>query len=90
MKSIISFIIAAVIVFLLSLVAKNASLEIIAQCTLYAIFGSMLLFGIFKVVDFITPVDIYKEITEKNNVSLAIVVASFVLGIAYIVSTAIS
>jgi putative membrane protein len=44
----------------------------------------------FKVFDWITPrMDIEKELAEKNNVAVAIVVAAILLGVAYIVGVAI-
>jgi putative membrane protein len=44
----------------------------------------------FKVFDWITPrMDIQKELSEKNNVAVAIVVAAILLGVAYIVGVAI-
>jgi putative membrane protein len=44
----------------------------------------------FKVFDWITPrMDIQKELAEKNNVAVAIVMAAVLLGVAYIVGVAI-
>lgn len=44
----------------------------------------------FKVFDWITPqIHIQKELAEKHNVAVAIVVGAILLGICYIVATAV-
>jgi putative membrane protein len=45
----------------------------------------------FKVFDWITPrIDLQKELAERNNLAVAIVIASVILGISYIAAQAIS
>ena len=45
----------------------------------------------FKVFDWITPrIDVQKELAERNNLAVAIVVASVILGVSYVAAHAIS
>ncbi len=41
----------------------------------------------FKVFDWITPrIDIQRELAEKHNVAVAIVCASIILGVCYVIA----
>lgn len=56
----------------------------------YGVIGIGLLILGFKLFDWLTPrIDFQRELAEKQNVALAIVVAAILLGICYIVATAI-
>jgi len=50
---------------------------------------AILVFG-FVFIDKLTPYDLWKELVEKNNVSLAITVAGFSMGLAIIIAAAIA
>lgn len=56
---------------------------------IYSVIGIILVMIGFVVVDKITPYDLWKELIENRNQSLATVVAAFVLAIAIIVAAAI-
>lgn len=56
---------------------------------IYSVIGIILVMIAFIVVDKITPYDLWKELIENRNQSLATVVAAFVLAIAIIVAAAI-
>lgn len=56
---------------------------------LYSLIGVALFWISFIVIDKLTPYDLWKEIIEEKNVSLAIVVGAMCLGIALIVASAI-
>lgn len=56
---------------------------------LYSLIGVALFWLSFVVIDKLTPYDLWKEIVEEKNVSLAIVVGAMCLGIALIVASAI-
>lgn len=56
---------------------------------IYSMMGVALFWFCFIVIDKLTPYDLWKEIIEEKNVSLAIVVAAMCLGIALIVASAI-
>lgn len=44
----------------------------------------------FKAFDWVTPrIDIEKELTEKNNIAVAIVTAAVILGICYVVASVV-
>ena len=56
---------------------------------LYALLGVLVFWISFVVIDKLTPYDLWREIVEKQNKSLALVVAAMCLGISIIVAAAI-
>jgi uncharacterized membrane protein YjfL (UPF0719 family) len=56
---------------------------------LYSLMGVALFWISFLIIDKLTPYDLWKEIIEEKNVSLAIVVGAMCLGISLIVASAI-
>ena len=56
---------------------------------LYALIGVVIFWLCFILVDKITPYDLWREIVEKQNKALGIVVAAMCLGISIIVAAAI-
>ena len=56
---------------------------------LYAVIGVVVFWVCFIIVDKITPYDLWREIVEKQNKALAMVVAAMCLGISIIVAAAI-
>ena len=56
---------------------------------LYALIGVIIFWLCFLIVDKITPYDLWREIVEKQNRALALVVAAMCLGISIIVAAAI-
>ena len=56
---------------------------------LYAIIGVIIFWLAFVIVDKITPYDLWREIVEKQNQALGLVVAAMCLGIRIIVAAAI-
>ena len=56
---------------------------------LYALVGVVIFWLCFVIVDKITPYDLWREIVEKQNRALALVVAAMCLGISIIVAAAI-
>jgi uncharacterized membrane protein YjfL (UPF0719 family) len=56
---------------------------------LYALIGVLVFWIAFLVVDKLTPFDLWREICEKKNLALAIVVGSMCIAIGLIVSAAI-
>ena len=65
------------------------NLKVFINSLLYSILGVMVFWISFVVVDKFTPYELWKEIVEKKNQPLAIVVAAMCLGIAIIVAAAI-
>ena len=56
---------------------------------LFALIGVIVFWLCFVIIDKITPFDLWREIVEKQNVALGLVVASMSLGISLIVAAAI-
>ena len=56
---------------------------------LYAVIGVFIFWLCFLIVDKITPYALWREIVEKQNQALALVVAAMCLGISIIVAAAI-
>ena len=56
---------------------------------LFALVGVLVFWICFLIIDKITPVDMWNEIVEKQNLALGVVVAAMSLGISLIVAAAI-
>lgn len=56
---------------------------------MFALIGVVIFWLCFVIVDKITPYDLWREIVEKQNRALALVVAAMCLGISIIVAAAI-
>ena len=55
----------------------------------FALLGVIVFWLAFIVIDKLTPYDLWREIVEKQNRALAVVVAAMCLGISLIVAAAI-
>ncbi|NOS98214.1 MAG: DUF350 domain-containing protein [Methylotenera sp.] len=67
-----------------SLLSQN-----LVNSLIFALLGVVIFWVCFIIIDKITPYDLWREVVEKNNLSLAIIVAAMCLGIAIIVAAAI-
>lgn len=56
---------------------------------LFALVGVLVFWLSFLIIDKITPYDLWREIVEKQNRALGMVVAAMCLGISIIVAAAI-
>ena len=66
------------------------SLQAILNVAVFTVIG-LVLFGLaFFLMGKLTPFSIHKEIEEDQNVALAIVIASVIIGIAMIIVAAIT
>ena len=64
--------------------------EGVGNSILYSILGIALMLFAMKVFDWISPkIDVQTELAEKKNTAVAIVVAAVILGVSYVVATAI-
>ena len=63
--------------------------QIISNSILFALLGVILFVAIFVIIDKVTPYHLWRELVEKQNTALAIVVGFFALGICVIVAAAI-
>ena len=62
---------------------------VLGNSVLYAILGVVIFCVTFIVVDLLTPYHLWRELVEKQNTALAIVVGLAALGICIIVAAAI-
>ena len=65
------------------------NLIVIANSILYAFLGVAIFCVAFSLVDRLTPYNLWKELVEKQNTAVAIVVGFTALGICVIVAAAI-
>lgn len=56
---------------------------------LFSLLGLIILFVAYLIVEKLTPENTWKEIVQNKNIALAIVFASFIIGISIIISGAI-
>ena len=63
--------------------------KILVNSLLFSLIGVVVFWLAFIIIDKLTPYDLWKEIVENNNRSLATVVGAMCLGIAIIVAAAI-
>ena len=61
----------------------------VVAALLFSVIGLVVFVAGFYVVRLILPFNIYKEIEQDQNVSLGIVIGSFILGLAIIIAAAI-
>ena len=66
-------------------------LQAIIAATTFGVLGIILMLIGFKAFDWITPrIDVQKELSERNNIAVAIVVAAVLIAIALIVGKVVS
>ena len=63
--------------------------QIVSNSVLFALLGVILFAVFFIIIDKMTPYHLWRELVEKQNTALAIVVGFFALGICVIVAAAI-
>lgn len=63
--------------------------KIFFNSLIYSILGVVVFWISFVIIDKLTPYELWVELVERKNLSLAIVVAAMCLGIAIIVAAAI-
>lgn len=56
---------------------------------LFSLIGIFILIIAYLIIEKLTPENTWKEISSNNNIALAIVFASFIIGISMIISAAI-
>ena len=55
----------------------------------FGILGILLSILGYKLFDWISPIDVEKELAEKQNIAVAIVVGSFIIGVCIIIGRAV-
>ena len=58
----------------------------IVDSLIYSFLGLVILMGFFWIVQKVLPFSLKKEIEEDQNVSLGIILAAFIIGIAMIIA----
>lgn len=61
----------------------------LVNATIFSVLGLVILSLCFVIVDRLTPYDLWKEINEKQNVALAILVGAFSLGVSLIIAASL-
>ena len=64
-------------------------LQPIINSIVYSLVGIAILLVVYFIIEKITPENTWKEVVEKNNIAVAIVLAAFIIGISMIISAAI-
>jgi uncharacterized membrane protein YjfL (UPF0719 family) len=62
----------------------------LVSAILFSVLGCVAFAIAFKLIDVLTPNDMWHEILEEHNNALAIIVGSVAIGISIIISAAIS
>lgn len=57
---------------------------------IYGVVGIVLTIAGYRIFDWISPIDVEKELSERQNIAVAIVTAAVIIGIAMVISSAIS
>jgi putative membrane protein len=55
----------------------------------YALLGMVLLYGGYRVFDWLTPTDMQKKIFEEGNVAVGVLAGCFIIGLAIVILGAI-
>lgn len=63
--------------------------QFLLNSLIFSVIGVAIFWLSFLIIDKITPYDLWKEIIDKQNLALSIVVASMCLGIAMIVAASV-
>jgi putative membrane protein len=61
----------------------------IVNSIIYSFLGIIILIIAYFIIEKITPENTWKEVVQKNNIAVAIVLAAFIIGISMIISAAI-
>ncbi len=64
-------------------------MKTVLSSILFSLLGIFILIIAYFIIEKLTPENTWKEISSNNNIALAIVFASFIIGISMIISAAI-
>jgi len=71
-------------------VFDQAHLTVFLWSIVYAVLGIVIFSLAFWLVTVVTPFSVRKEIEEDQNVALGVIIGAFILGIAFIIGSAIT
>lgn len=75
---------------LLMVVKLDQLMEVVVTTIIFVVIGLIVFSIAFLIMNLVTPFSIRKEIEEDHNTALAIVIGATIIGIAMIVSAAIT
>ena len=75
---------------LLLVVKFDQLVEVLVTTIIFVVIGLVVFAIAFLIMNLVTPFSIRKEIEEDHNTALAIVIGAMIIGIAMIVSAAIT
>ncbi|MGH1424848.1 MAG: DUF350 domain-containing protein [Pseudooceanicola sp.] len=70
-------------------ILSGIQLAEVISTILYTFIGVGLLFIVWKLIDWVTPFPVVKEIEQDNNIALAVLIGSVFLSIAIIIAAVI-
>ncbi|MES2812627.1 MAG: DUF350 domain-containing protein [Bacteroidota bacterium] len=65
------------------------TLKPILNSIIFSLLGIVILLIAYFIIEKLTPENTWKEVTQKNNIAVAIVFGAFIIGISMIISAAI-
>ncbi|MFV8322127.1 DUF350 domain-containing protein [Flavobacterium sp. LB3P21] len=65
------------------------ALKPILNSIIFSLLGIVILLIAYFIIEKLTPENTWKEVTQKNNIAVAIVFGAFIIGISMIISAAI-
>ena len=65
------------------------TLKPILNSIIFSLLGIVILLIAYFIIEKLTPENTWKEVTQKNNIAVAIVLGAFIIGISMIISAAI-
>jgi uncharacterized membrane protein YjfL (UPF0719 family) len=69
---------------------NRAALNGLLWAVIFGVVGICLTIAGYKIFDWVTPIDVEKELSEKQNVAVAIVCAAVIIGIAIVIHASIA
>lgn len=64
------------------------NLKELLGAVIYSVVGTIIFMLVSFIYDWLTPVQVWKEISEKQNLALAVVIAAMMIGISIIIGSA--
>jgi uncharacterized membrane protein YjfL (UPF0719 family) len=68
---------------------ERSNLIALTWSIIFGVIGIVLTIAGYKIFDWVTPIDVEKELSERQNIAVAIVCAAVILGIAIVVAAAL-
>jgi uncharacterized membrane protein YjfL (UPF0719 family) len=65
------------------------TLKPILNSIIFSLLGIVILLIAYFIIEKLTPENTWKEVTQKNNIAVAIVFGAFIIGISMIIRAAI-